>query len=225
MTRATRIDMEEVAPDRFVLHNSQLGGFLKGEGVISGRLFTLTTTRRDGLIARLRSRSFQVTTLDDLIQALPPLPPAATLGAFSRHPLPDHERWSRFDAATLRWQPLHTVPDQAPPELELRSGWVIRRRKRRGPPSFLIWRGAQGGRIIDETEALLQGYAQPGRLGSLAAERDAALWCIPAVELPPSHRALLQRILTRISPPAVDERAWPLAQAIFARLDVALTLQ
>ena len=50
---APPFDLEEIAPNRFLVHNVRATGLLKGEGSIDGRLFELTTWRREGLLGRL----------------------------------------------------------------------------------------------------------------------------------------------------------------------------
>ncbi|NTU83127.1 MAG: hypothetical protein HGA45_27780, partial [Chloroflexales bacterium] len=67
-------DLEEVRPNRFIVYNPAASSTLRGEGEREGDRFLLTTWRRDGLIARLRAKSFLVLTLADQIGALPDLP-------------------------------------------------------------------------------------------------------------------------------------------------------
>jgi hypothetical protein len=65
------IDLEEIAPNRFLVHTPRINALIKGEGKIAGRMFELTGWRRDGLIARLRERGFSVRTLGDQLDKLP----------------------------------------------------------------------------------------------------------------------------------------------------------
>jgi len=49
--RSSAVDLEEIAPNRFLVHTPRINALIKGEGTIEGRLFELTGWRRDGLIA------------------------------------------------------------------------------------------------------------------------------------------------------------------------------
>jgi hypothetical protein len=217
-------DLEEVRPGRFIVHTPLVGGTLRGEGEREGDRFTLTTWRREGLIARLRAKQFAVLTLADQVAALPPLPPPAPLGApVARQPAAG-ERVSVFAGDPPGWRP---APEDAatPGALALREGQVIRRRKGRGPGSFaLVAAGTL--RPLSEDDAVRQGYAQLRLLGpaTLEAARDAdGRLTLPDLPLPPEHRQLLGRLADR------SERGWlvadgadELAAALLARLGLEL---
>src|SRR5215468_5208634 len=108
--RRPAIDIEEIAPGRFLIHDPQVGGLLKGEGTLSGRLFELTTWRREGLLARLRERGFRILTLDDLAALLPGLSRPPPIGGPGWRPFSSTiEQISHFDLRNLRWRAL--APD------------------------------------------------------------------------------------------------------------------
>lgn len=56
-------DIDEIAPGRFMVRDPRANTLLKREGDLEGRLFTLRSWRREGLLARLRERGFRVRTL------------------------------------------------------------------------------------------------------------------------------------------------------------------
>src|SRR5262245_33377616 len=106
-SRRPPADLEEIAPNRFLVHNARANALLKSEGTIAGRLFELTTWRRDGLIARLRDRGFEVRTLADRLESLPSPPAPPPLGGPGWRPLASAiEHFSHFDLRRLRWHPL-----------------------------------------------------------------------------------------------------------------------
>jgi hypothetical protein len=229
--RRPSIDIEEIAPDRFLVHNQHARGLLKGEGTIAGRLFELTTWRREGLLARLRARGFTVRTLANLTAGLPAPPPPPLIGGPGWRPLTSAlEQISHFDLRNLRWRPLVPERRDAVSGVTIYAGWVLRRRKGRGPASYYLAiaeRGGIGLQPLDETAAILAGYAQALDLDDrpLLAERRGDRILLPDVELPPPHRALLQRVVTESAAGLlVDERGWPLAQEVFERLGVQLTI-
>jgi len=226
-TRHQSIDLEEIAPNQFLIHTARIKILLKDEGDISGRLFILTTWRRDGLLARLRSRGFVVLTLADRVERLPALPEPPVIGEAQWRPLAHSaERFSMFGTESLRWEPIAAEERDGARGVMLRGGWVLRRRKGRGPPTFYLAvaePASVGLRALDETMALLTGYAQAAARGTLlVAQRENDHFRLPDVELPPPHRALLQRIAASDGMFVVDQQGWPLAQELFARLGVRL---
>jgi len=206
---------------------------LKGEGNLRGRSFELTSWRREGLLARLRARGFAVRTLADWAAALPAAQRAPRIDGAGWRPLTSSiEQISHFDLRNLRWRPLAPERRDGVVGVTLYAGWVLRRRKGRGPASYYLALGERGGGIglqpLDETEAILAGYAQALELDSrpLLAERRDDRILLPDVELPPPHRALLQRVATPNDQGLfVDAAAWPLARAVFARMGVELQLE
>jgi hypothetical protein len=225
------VDLEEIAPNRFLIHTPRVNGLLKGEGHITGRMFELTGWRRDGLIARLRERGFEVRTLDDQLDKLPGPPPAPPIAAPGWRPLASSiEQISHFDLRGLRWHPLSPETRDGVSGVTVYDGWVLRRRKGRSASSFYLAFRERGGGIglrpLTETEAILAGYAQALEFDPrplLVARRGDTL-LLPDVELPPPYRKLLASISKDSAEgPLVNARSWPLAQELFARLGVRLT--
>jgi hypothetical protein len=222
--RRSSIDLEELTPDRFLVHNQQLHALLKDEGTIAGRLFELTTWRREGLLARLRTRGFNVRTLDGLLASLPALPPPPPIGGPGWRSLTSAiEQISHFDMRNLRWHPLAAERRDDGLGVTIYAGWVLRRRKGRGAASYYQAAAARSGDLglqpLGETAAILIGYAQALALDDrpLLAERQNDQIVLPDVELPAPHRALLRRVATESGPRlVVGERGWPLALAVFA---------
>jgi hypothetical protein len=225
------IDLEEIEPNRFLVHTPRINALIKGEGTIAGRMFELTGWRRDGLIARLRERGFEVRTLGDRLEKLPGPPPAPPILAPGWRPLTSAiEQISHFDLRALRWHPLTPETRDGVSGVTVYDGWVLRRRKGRSVSSFyLAFRERGGGiglRSLTETEAILAGYAQALEFDPrpLLVARRGDAFLLPDVELPPPYRKVLESISkTGDEGPLVNARSWPLAQELFARLGVRLT--
>jgi hypothetical protein len=240
--------MDEIAPDRFLVHNPRAFGILKGEGQAEGRIFALTTWRRDGLLARLRERGIVVRTIAERITALPAPPPAPSIGALGwRAQTAAGERLSYFEPADLSWRPLEPTLRDDGAGIAFAEGWVVRRRKGRGPWSyFLTFRERGGGvglRPLDETSALLTGYAQAAARGQPpwllrrvtsggsvpeVADPDVGQGVLlPSADLPPSYREVLA-LVTRPSPAGLvveSAHGWRLVQKLFGRLGVRLAIE
>jgi hypothetical protein len=226
-------DLEEIAPNRFLVHTPRINALLKGEGTIAGRMFELTGWRRDGLIARLRERGFAVRTLGDQLDKLPGPPPAPQIAAPGWRPLASAiEQISHFDLRGLRWHPLTPETRDGVSGVTVYDGWVLRRRKGRSASSFyLAFRERNGGiglRRLSEAEAILSGYAQALELDPrpLLVARRGDAFLLPDVELPPPYRKALETI-AKASPegPVVNARGWPFAQELFAKLGVRLNVE
>ncbi len=223
-------DFEEIAPDRYMVRNVRAYPILKGEGVLRGQLFELTTWRRDGLIGRLRMAGLSVTTFLDQIEQLPNLPPASSSGQPGWRVLTSpNERFSRFDAAVLRWQPIEPSEQAGLSGVTLIPGASLRRRKGRGAADFYIAAAERGGGIrllpANETTALLLGYANA--TGSdwrrLAAETDQEALILPEIDLPPPYRDLLKHLIQPgHAKPRVAGRGRELAERVFAKLGIRL---
>lgn len=225
-------DLEELRPQRFLIRNMQVRPLLKNEGTISGAMFELTSWRRDGLLARLRTSGFTVRTLEDQIQALPHMPPAEPVGGASRRPVQRIERYSHFDASALAWVPDEPHAESGQCEVRLHAGWVIRRRYGRGAATYhRVFRERHGGAglvPLTETEALLAGYAQATqvRQPALTVRHQGEHYYLPALELPPPHREVLDRLGQQVEDGwQVAERAWPLARQVYERLGLKLVVQ
>jgi hypothetical protein len=198
--------VEEIAPDRFVVRDPRARPILNGEGELRGRFFELRSWRRDGLIARLRHIELIVSTLDDQLAGLPPLPAAESTGSNGWRALSSAiERFSSFSLTTCTWAPILPTVRDGRPGIDALIGYPLRRRKSRGAADFFIAAAERGGglalRPSDETLALLMAYALMQRYGEPvvhAARRGDELH-IPAIELPPPHRELLTRFTTHTS--------------------------
>jgi hypothetical protein len=230
--RRGALDMDEIAPNHFLLHNPHVVSVLKGEGHVKGRFFELTTWRREGLLARLRERGFSVRTIADRLEALPAPPAPPPIGGAGWRPLTHAiEQISNFDLRRLRWHPLPTQTRDGVAGVAIYDGWALRRRKGRGAASFYLAFKERGGGIglrqFDETNAILIGIAQSLEHDPrpLVVERTDAGLLLPDIELPPAYRDTLT-LFTTTSPagPLVDRQGWPLVQALFGRLGITLAL-
>ncbi len=229
------IDLDEIRPDRFVIHNDKLRPLLKGEGVTAGKFFELVTWRREGLLARIRERGFNVRSLADRAAALHGIAPVAPLGAEAFRLLTQKERIAGFDRASLHWRELPVVEHNGKPGVRLRIGEAVRRRRSRGPGDYYIV--APGAaeqanlRAVSETDALLHAYA-------LIAQSDAPVvlrfvehadtYFVPQAQttLPPPHRELLQLLANEKAEPwTIARSAASFAEAVFAKLGIMLEPQ
>lgn len=201
--------------------------------MLEGQVFELRTWRRDGLIARLRERGFHVSTLVDQIDALPAPPPPHLPGPPGWRPLAGFiERYSIFDPRLLRWEALEPEVRDGVSGVVVPAGAALRRRKGRGQPVFHQAIPERGGGIglqpLDETSAILRGYAQAYALDPrpLLVEAQGERILLPVIELPPEYRAILRRLAAGDDQGlSVSRQTWPLAQRLFARLGVELTLE
>ncbi len=222
-------DLEEIAPQKFLVRNPQVRPFLKGEGHFAGNMFTMTTWRREGLLARLRANTFTVRTLDDRIAELPLLPAAMPVGTACSRSISSTERYSFFDPYTLTWTAIAPQKRQDPPEILLHAGWIIRRRRGRGAASYyrvICERGGGAGILpLTETEALLTGYAQASQDNrpTLLVNRTAQHYHLPTIPRPSPHQQLMQRLGQQTEQGwQTDEHSWPLARQLYARLGLRL---
>lgn len=219
-------DLDELAPGRFIIRDPRAITLLKTEGDLEGRMFTLRSWRREGLLARLRERGFRVRTLDDRVRALPEPPPAPPIGAAVWRPLASDERWSMFDPRRLDWVPLEVeLRDQAPGVL-VRAGCVVRRRRGRRAPVFAVAGPGMALYPVDETEALLLGYAQAAEYAPvLRARKDGERVILPPHPLPRPQRDFLRGLaLDGADGLVIASGAWPLAQEVYAGLGIRLEL-
>lgn len=214
-------DLEEIHPDAFLVHNPAIGPLLSGEGERNGDRFRLTSWRREGLIGRLRLRTFVVHTLADQIAALPDLPAPPPPGAPLIRPEGKAERISVFSAAPLGWAPARTTSDGT----HLHEGDVIRRRRGRGPASYFLIGAAGAFQPLSEDAALRLGYARIAPQHPTVALQPAAdgslLLDLP---LPDAHRMLMGRLAesTRQGwqiPPV----SLPLVELLLARLGIQVS--
>lgn len=230
------VDLDEIRPDRFVIHNDKVRPLLKGEGVTAGKFFELVTWRRDGLMARIRERGFNVRTIADRIDALreiQPVPPPGELGV--RVLSQAKERIAIFDSDTLRWQEAPVIDYQGKPAVQLRAGEVLRRRKSRGAGDYYIATIAGDQQInllpVNETGALLHAYAQIAGSAAPAVLRyseQADTYYLPRNQalLPQPHRETIELIARdKAEPWTIDKSVFALLEAIVAKLGISLQRQ
>ncbi len=236
----SQIDLEEIRPNVFLVRNAGVRPIIKREGELDGKLFRLTSWRREGMLARLALQGFAVLTLEDYVAGLPELPDVA-------HVPPDTptaslrisrtDRYSRFEPRLRDWEPLTppapSTPDQ-PLQLQVAPGWIIRRRQGRGRSSYAQVQAKGQLRPLDELNALLYGYAYAAllRLPPVTIQHDptAAQWLLPALPLPAPHRELLAKIATPApANHALVPHGWlgaadglALAEAVLASLGLAV---
>jgi hypothetical protein len=226
-------DFDEVRPDRFIIHNDKLRPFLKGEGVTAGKFFELVTWRREGLLARLQTRGFNVRTLADRIAALPVLPvvhPPGPIGVRAlSHP---KERIAIFDQQHLHWRDLPIEDQHGKPIVRMQANQALRRRKSRGHADYYTAILVHGGQInllpIKETDALLHAYAQIA-LNDLPASiqyiEQVDAYFVPQRQaiLPPPHREILN-LLSKDNAErwTIPLSAKSMAKEVFAKLGLRL---
>jgi hypothetical protein len=113
--------------------------------------------------------------------------------------------------------------------VQLRVGWVLRRRRGRGAADYYIATPEKPGRIgllpQTETAALLMSYAQATAQHEriLHAEPTKDGYHLPDVLLPPPHRDMLHTIVERTQGTMLVAAAgWEQAQRLFAALRLRL---
>jgi hypothetical protein len=223
-------DVEEIAPARFLIRDLRAAPFLKGEGQLRGRIFELTSWRRDGLLARLRGLGLSVASLDDQVAQLPGLPPAPADAARGwRALVSPTERFSTF--APYSWRPIEPTERSGRPGIVAQQGRPLRRRKARGPANFYTALVDTAGRLelrsADETDALLAGYAiaQASQPPAVRAVQIGEWLHLPDLALPPPHRGLLERFAEHAADRwVVPETQLALARALFARLGLEMDI-
>lgn len=231
--RTATFDLEEITPNHFVINTEAAYGVLKGEGERRGRVFELTSWRRAGLLARLAAREFNVLSLEKRIAGLPQLPMPLDHGPAVWRPLAsENERYSVFDLASYAWQPLANELRADRLGVTLNPGAVVRRRKGRGLASFLIAQAANAGslslRPVDETSALLQGYAQAEQRQPLTITplRDAGHVLLSLPPLPQSYREFMRRLGSEAAAGwQIADAGLPFATLALARLGVVVEPQ
>jgi hypothetical protein len=220
-------DFEEVQPNLFIIHNPALRSILRGEGEITGDRFLLTSPRREGLLARLRSRTFIVRTIDDLLAYLPGLPEVPPPGPPIVRVLASGERFSWLGGTPPAWQPIEPMANREPPQVELLTNTVVRRKRNRGAPEYLLVGGTQTANLyfkpLGEDLALLHAYAQLASptppILALAHTDDGFL--LPDIPLPGPYTALLRRLATKTKPGwQITAAGLAYIEAILARLQL-----
>lgn len=233
---SNQADFEEIAPQHFLIRADGVRRIVKNEGTISGALFTLTTWRRSGLLARIELAGFAVLTLDHQVRALPPLPQVRAPGVPCALNIRPAERASFFDpAAPGRWTPIapQSAAENEEQTLLLREAWVVRIRKGRGASRYALVGCSGDGSAqlapLDETRALLCGYAQAAQHGSESKARTFAVsvhdgsYRLPDIVLPAPHRDLLARLGSNDAGGwVVGKAGWKLARRVYESLGLTL---
>ncbi len=218
-------DLDEVRPDRFVINNNKIRPFLKGEGVTVGRFFELGTWRREGLIARLRERGFNVRTLSDRIAALPRIRDVGPPGAEGVRYLAPREQVAVLDTDTLRWNELPVIDQAGKPAIRIRANVALRRRKGRGRADHYISALARTGTInllpASETDALVHAYGQIAANGAprmLQVINAGDRLIVPQRQaiLPPPHTDVLDRLAIE------DADRWTFASSVMSLVETTL---
>ncbi|MBP8252051.1 MAG: hypothetical protein KAX40_06770 [Herpetosiphon sp.] len=195
------VDIEEIAPNTFLIHNVAVRAVLRGEGDINGHTFTLTSTRRLGLLARLRQRNFKVSSLEDKVHRLPKMPYAPKLGEALPVAIGARDQWSYFHPDDLVWRDVKAIERQQHPVVMLREGALVRRRRSRTEGDFFqVDRTAKGGANLlglNETEAILRGYAQATEESDIeieAEEREHGYLLPLDFVLPPAYATFIRSL-------------------------------
>jgi hypothetical protein len=225
--RVSKADVEEFAPNRFLIRDMRAKPILRGEGELQGVIFELRTWRREGLLARLRGIGLRVLALEDQLHALPNLPHAPPVGLTGWRSIANNERYSRFDAHQLSWVSITPNTHDGKPAIEVAIGHPLRRRTSRGAAEYYLAaserHGGFGLQLVDETRALLTAYAiLAARRPVVAyAKRDQDALLIPMIELPAQHHTLMGRIANTVGEDwQVPTTGEPFAREVYARLGV-----
>ncbi|MBA3944552.1 MAG: hypothetical protein H0X37_08325 [Herpetosiphonaceae bacterium] len=225
-------DLDEMAPNNFIVRNERVRPFLRGEGTLSGSHFLLETWRRDGLIARIRSAGLSVRTLLDRVNALPTVPSERTVGPQVFRPLGTaKEQWAGFDRARLRWRDLPIVTHEGRRGVEVLVDEPVRRRKSRSGGDFFVivpqGTGGAGLLAVDEEAALLQAYALLGNSHELARLHftkvdDHYHVQGDGVILPPRHAETLDLLSAGKTRWTFGPTTSALAERVFEKLAIVL---
>lgn len=206
---------------------------LRGEGIIIGKFFDLVTWRREGLMARIRERGFNVRTLADRVERLPAIGPVDP-------PLPEgvrvlshaKERIATFQRDTLHWRDLPVIDHQGKASVRVPGNVAIRRRKSRGHSDYYITTPVGDGHInflpTKEADALLHAYAQfalnepPATLRFVESEDGYVVPERQAI-LPPPHQDVLSLLVRdKAERWTFPKNASELAEAVFEKLGIEL---
>ncbi len=227
------MDLDEIRPDRFIIKNDKVRPLLKGEGVTAGKFFELVTWRREGLIARIRERGFNVRTIEDRITMLAAIENVSPPGNVGLRVLSQaKERIASFERATLRWVELPIIEHNRQAAVQIRDNEPVRRRKGRGSGDYYITSLTPSGQLnllpVAETTALIHAYSQiavSDQPVNLPMISQADLYLVPQQQaiLPQRHReTLLTLALDKATPWTFPQKIMPMAEAVFAKLGITL---
>ncbi len=223
-----QIDLDEIAPNTFIVHNARMHPYLKGEGVRVGHTFELLTERRAGLIARLQSRGFNVRTFASRVKRLPRLPQPIEYGPQLQREISPKEQWSVFSEHDLRWHTLKPTQVNGKPHVDLRVGQVVRRRRSRaGGDFFQITLSAEHTPnllALSADEAILHGYAQATASSDIeveTAEHAEGYELIIDYVLPQAYLDLFQRLGSKTTRGVlIPNQGWGFALLALHRLNL-----
>lgn len=219
VNKASKYAIEEITPNHFIINDVRVTPFLRGEGDLVGNRFTLTSWRRNGMLARIAERGLSVFALEQMIEKLPHLPMAFPIGDEVFHPQHNTtDRYSYFDPTTYTITPCEPYTYEGVPGVIMRLGWIIRIRRSRGMTEWHVCR--MGGRQLQwthplsEQSALLHGFAQAQYEAPVlrtSVDQDVVTLTLPA--LPDAYERLLRKCALANS----NARVWtfPMAHAIF----------
>ncbi|WP_110518850.1 hypothetical protein [Herpetosiphon llansteffanensis] len=225
-----RPDLEEVSVNTFLVADTAMIPILRGEGIVNGHSFTLTSARGLGLIARLRTRNYRVVTLKDKIDRLPEMPTVQAPGNLLQIETGARDQWFRFDGETLTWQAVEAQANGSRLFVAFEEHRVARRRRSRtGGDYFRIERlpndSAQLATLSEDAGVLL-GYAHATYDADIEIDssvNDDGSYSLPIeFSLPPQYRAMLELLATSHDKQSMhfSEAGWALAVRLLHRLNL-----
>ncbi|HYF61785.1 MAG TPA: hypothetical protein VD886_03160 [Herpetosiphonaceae bacterium] len=225
-------DLDEIAPNTFIIHNDKVRPVLRGEGVTVGHTFELVSPRRQGLLGRLKARGFNVRTLESRLERLPRLPAAPTLGPLISREIGGKERWSVFDGNDLRWREIRPAEQNGKSVISLQAGSLVRRRRSRtGGDFFQVERAKTGGvnlLPLSDSEAVLRGYAQATADSDIeieVREREGGYLLPLDFVLPQSYLEMLRCTGAQTAEGLlIGQAGWPFALMTLHRLNLRPSL-
>lgn len=224
------IDLDEIAPGRFLIHNVKVRGVLRGTGDIDGNNFVLTDWRRDSWLYKLEVAGFNVRTVESRLAELPRLPTDLERGPERFRPLAtSKEQWAAFDGQRLRWRDLPVREQAGQTGVWLLLNEPVRRRKSRSGGEYFVSQ-AQGDGLnlhpVSDEVALLHAY------GLLANSRQRAVVRFIRTKegyqiegsplLPPRHAAVLDVLSSTSQPWTFPPISTAFAEQIFDALVIRL---
>lgn len=211
-------DLDEIAPNTFIIHNDKVRPVLRGEGVTIGHTFELVSPRRQGLIGRLKMRGFNVRTLESRLERLPALPTAPSLGVMLERETSPKEHWSVFDTTDLHWREIKPSEREKRQFIALQVGQIVRRRRSRTGGDFFQIDAAKNGEVnllpLSDAEAVLRGYAQATVDSDIeidVIERDGTYLIPLNFVLPSSYQTMLKCTGKQTPDGILIEAGWPWA--------------
>lgn len=216
--------LEEFAPNRFLIHDTRVMPFLRGEGVVTGNRFELQSWRREGLFGRIEQRGMWVLSLEEQIALLPPLPRLPAVAEPLIHLASSRERWSIYDPATRAWQACDTHDHMGQQIVTIKRGALLSRRSGRSAAAFVYCRA------LNQRKYELQALTADKALWFMLAQSQG---CAPALsvqrqpdqsyvcqlpELPADVHAVCERFATYQR----AQRQWIFADGVAPLVDAVM---